>query len=102
MSETERPQIYLITPPVFELAAFGEQLKSVLDSHAIACLRLSLAARDEDALARAADALRPRLRGRGNSGRGRIGCGVAAYRRSGVGRDIFRRLQRVDLCAGGA
>ncbi len=58
MSETERAQIYLITPPVFELAAYGEQLKSVLDSHAIACLRLSLAARDEDALARAADALR--------------------------------------------
>lgn len=58
MSETERPQIYLITPPVFELAAFGETLKSVLDAHDIACLRLSLAARDEDALARAADALR--------------------------------------------
>jgi thiamine-phosphate pyrophosphorylase len=58
MSETERPQIYLITPPVFELAAFGEALKAVLDAHDIACLRLSLAARDEDALARAADALR--------------------------------------------
>jgi len=58
MSEAERPQIYLITPPVFELATFGEVLKSVLDAHAIACLRLSLAARDEEALARAADALR--------------------------------------------
>ncbi|WP_022704066.1 thiamine phosphate synthase [Pseudorhodobacter ferrugineus] len=58
MSETERPQIYLITPPVFDLAPFGEVLKSVLDAHDIACLRLSLAARDEEALARAADALR--------------------------------------------
>lgn len=58
MSEAERPQIYLITPPVFELAPYGEVLKSVLDAHDIACLRLSLAARDEDALARAADALR--------------------------------------------
>jgi thiamine-phosphate pyrophosphorylase len=58
MAEAERPQIYLITPPAFELAAFGEHLKSVLDAHAIACVRLSLAARDEDALSRAADALR--------------------------------------------
>lgn len=58
MAEAERPQIYLITPPAFELATFSEQLKSVLDTHAIACLRLSLAVRDEDALSRAADALR--------------------------------------------
>lgn len=58
MAEAERPQIYLITPPAFELASFAEQLKSVLDTHAIACLRLSLAARDEEALSRAADALR--------------------------------------------
>lgn len=58
MAEAERPQIYLITPPAFELATFGEQLASVLDTHAIACVRLSLAARDEDALSRAADALR--------------------------------------------
>ena len=58
MAEAERPQIYLITPPVFELASFTEQLKSVLDAHEIACLRLSLAARDEDALSRTADALR--------------------------------------------
>ncbi|MDN5786950.1 thiamine phosphate synthase [Pseudorhodobacter sp.] len=58
MADAERPQIYLITPPVLDLAPFGEILKSVLDAHDIACLRLSLAARDEDALARAADALR--------------------------------------------
>ncbi|WP_050525404.1 thiamine phosphate synthase [Pseudorhodobacter aquimaris] len=58
MVEAERPQIYLITPPVFELGSFTEQLKSVLDTHEIACLRLSLAERDEDSLSRAGDALR--------------------------------------------
>lgn len=58
MSDAERPQIYLITPPAFEIAPFAETLKSVLDTHEIACLRLSLAARDEDQLSRAADALR--------------------------------------------
>ncbi len=58
MSDAERPQIYLITPPAFEIAPFAETLKSVLDTHDIACLRLSLAARDEDQLSRAADALR--------------------------------------------
>jgi thiamine-phosphate pyrophosphorylase len=58
MAESERPQIYLITPPAFELAPFAERLKAVLDAHEIACIRLSLAARDEDALSRAADALR--------------------------------------------
>jgi thiamine-phosphate pyrophosphorylase len=58
MAEAERPQIYLITPPAFEIAPFSEALKSVLDAHEIACLRLSLAARDEEQLSRAADALR--------------------------------------------
>ncbi|QCO56045.1 thiamine phosphate synthase [Pseudorhodobacter turbinis] len=58
MAEAERPQIYLITPPVFELGAFTETLKAVLDAHEIACLRLSLAERDEDSLSRAGDALR--------------------------------------------
>ncbi len=58
MSDAERPQIYLITPPAFEIAPFAETLKSVLDTHEIACIRLSLAARDEDQLSRAADALR--------------------------------------------
>ena len=59
MAETERPQIYLITPPVFEPDVFPDLLAGVLDAIEIACLRLSLATRDEDALARAADALRP-------------------------------------------
>lgn len=58
MAETERPQIYLVTPPDFDLETFPARLASVLDTADIACLRLSLASRDEDRVARAADALR--------------------------------------------
>ena len=58
MSDQVRPQITLITPPVLDLDLFPDQLAAVMDRVAIACLRLSLAARDEDALARAADACR--------------------------------------------
>lgn len=58
MAETEQPQIYLITPPEFELSQFPEQLGRVLDSTEIACVRLSMSTRDEDRLSRAADALR--------------------------------------------
>ncbi len=58
MSESERPQIYLITPPDFDLEVFPDQLAAVLDSTDIACVRLALAAQDEDQVARAADALR--------------------------------------------
>jgi len=58
MADTERPQLYLVTPPVFSLDAFPDRLAAVLDAVEIACLRLSLAARDEDDITRAADALR--------------------------------------------
>ncbi|PVA08826.1 thiamine phosphate synthase [Pelagivirga sediminicola] len=58
MSDQEQPQIYLITPPEFELSQFQAQLSSVLDSHAVACLRVSLATHDEDRILRAADACR--------------------------------------------
>ncbi|MBL3570945.1 thiamine phosphate synthase [Rhodovulum sulfidophilum] len=58
MAEPERPQIYLITPPAFDPESFGPRLAGVLDSHDIACLRLSMASRDEDLVARAADGLR--------------------------------------------
>ena len=58
MSEPEQPQIYLITPPVFELSVYPEVLGRVLDSTEIACVRLALASRDEDDHIRAADALR--------------------------------------------
>lgn len=58
MAQDETPQIYLITPPDFELSRFPTQLASVLDTHEIACVRLALASHDEDTLCRAADALR--------------------------------------------
>jgi thiamine-phosphate pyrophosphorylase len=58
MSNMDIPQIYLVTPPNFELTGFGAQLAAVLDAYPIACLRLALASRDEDDLARAADHLR--------------------------------------------
>ncbi|HMB13152.1 MAG TPA: thiamine phosphate synthase [Roseovarius sp.] len=58
MDEIEQPQIYLITPPEFELEIFPDRLARVLDAHEVACLRLSLATRDEDRIARAADACR--------------------------------------------
>lgn len=58
MTAPEQPQLYLVTPPAFELEPFAAQLAAVLDSTAIACLRLSMATRDEDDIARAADTLR--------------------------------------------
>lgn len=58
MAEIERPQIYLITPPEFELSEFPGRLAAVLDAHEVACVRLAMATRDEDRVARAADALR--------------------------------------------
>ena len=56
--ERDRPQLTLITPPAFELELFPARLAQVLDSTEIACLRLTLASRDEDVVLRAADACR--------------------------------------------
>ncbi|MEP2889362.1 thiamine phosphate synthase [Tateyamaria sp.] len=58
MSDTEQPQLYLLTPPVLELSTFPNQLAAVLDANDIACLRLALSTYDEDTIARAADACR--------------------------------------------
>ena len=58
MATDDHPKLYLVTPPAFELADFLPRLSAVLDGAEIACLRLALATRDEDRLARAADALR--------------------------------------------
>lgn len=54
----EQPQIYLISPPDFELSNFSEDLGKVLDTAEIACVRLALASRDETEISRAADTLR--------------------------------------------
>jgi thiamine-phosphate pyrophosphorylase len=58
MAESDRPQITLITPPTFDLAVFPDQLARVMDAVEVACLRVSLASRDEDNLTRASDAVR--------------------------------------------
>jgi thiamine-phosphate pyrophosphorylase len=58
MATDDRPQITLITPPTVDLETFPDLLARVLDATDIACLRLSLALRDEDVIARAADACR--------------------------------------------
>ena len=58
MDTPEQPQIYLITPPDIDLNVFPDLLGRILDSTAIACVRLDLACRDADDLARAADTLR--------------------------------------------
>lgn len=58
MADPDTPQIYLLTPAEFELSSFPGVLASVLDAHDIACLRLTMATRDEDRLSRAADVLR--------------------------------------------
>ena len=54
----EQPQIYLVTPPAFEIETFAPKLSAVLDAQDIACLRLAHASADADEVARAADALR--------------------------------------------
>ena len=58
MTTEDQPQIYLITPPAFELEPFAVQLANVLDAHEVACVRLELASSDEDTVARTADTLR--------------------------------------------
>jgi len=58
MPATERPQLYLITPPEFDLAMFPDHLAAVLDGTDVACVRLAMASQDQDRVARAADALR--------------------------------------------
>ena len=54
----DRPQITLVTPPELELSSFPGLLHRSLDAAPVACLRLSLSTRDEDRIARTADALR--------------------------------------------
>ena len=58
MADQDRPQITLITPPVFDLEIFPDQLAAVLDGVDVACVRLALAGKDEDLISRAADACR--------------------------------------------
>ena len=54
---SEMPQLYLITPPVFEPEPFSNGLAAILDSIEIACLRLTHTGSAAE-IARAADQLR--------------------------------------------
>lgn len=58
MSDHDQPQLYLVSPPKVELSSFPDTLAHLLDAVEIACVRLELATRDEDEIARAADACR--------------------------------------------
>ena len=58
MAATDRPQLYLISPPTFDLSVWPDTLAAVLDAAEIACVRLALATKDEANIARAADRLR--------------------------------------------
>jgi thiamine-phosphate pyrophosphorylase len=55
---TDKPQLYLISPPDFDLSGFQDDLSRVLDSVEVACMRLALSSHDEGEIARAADTLR--------------------------------------------
>ncbi len=58
MSEIERPQTYLITPPELDLEKFPHLLASVLDANEVACVRIALSTQDESQIIKACDAVR--------------------------------------------
>lgn len=59
MSDTQdTPQLYLITPPEFDLSTYPDLLAACLDSADVACVRMALATKDDTRIAKAADALR--------------------------------------------
>lgn len=58
MTETERPQIYLISPPEVDLDTFPGVLANVLDTAEVACVRLALSSTDESQILRVGDSLR--------------------------------------------
>lgn len=58
MATEDLPQLYLVTPPSFDLDVFPDLLARALDTVEVACVRLDLATRDEDAIGRGADAVR--------------------------------------------
>jgi thiamine-phosphate pyrophosphorylase len=56
--DQDHPQIYLITPPEFDLSTYPDQLAACLDTTEVACVRLALGTKDDARIAKAADALR--------------------------------------------
>lgn len=58
-------RLYLITPPAFEPRTFADRLAAALDAGDVACVQLRLKPAGDDAIRRAADALRPVAQQRG-------------------------------------
>jgi len=58
MQDDSQPQLYLISPPQFDLASYGDILSGLLDARPVACMRLAMVDKDEDLIMRAADHLR--------------------------------------------
>lgn len=67
MTDRNRPQLYLVTPPAFEPAAFAPLVEEALAAGPVACLQLWLPDADEDGLRTAAKALRDIVQGRGTA-----------------------------------
>jgi thiamine-phosphate pyrophosphorylase len=59
MTDFNRTQLYLITPPEIELASFAETLSRTLEAGRVACLQLRLKDAGQDDLRRAIDVLKP-------------------------------------------
>jgi thiamine-phosphate pyrophosphorylase len=59
LNTPDRCRLYLITPPRFDPAAFGDTLAQALDADDVACVQLRLKDVDDDTVRRAADVLRP-------------------------------------------
>ena len=57
-------RLYLVTPPVFDPAAFAPQLAAALDAGDVACVQLRLKDVPDDTVRRAVDALRPIVQSR--------------------------------------
>jgi thiamine-phosphate pyrophosphorylase len=57
-------RLYLITPPALDPVAFSRDLLAVLEAGDVACLQLRLPGADDEAIQRAADAIRPVTRKR--------------------------------------
>lgn len=65
MDQPQECRLYLVTPPAFEPVAMAEALAAALDGGDVACVQLRLKGAGDDAVRRAADALRPVAQSRG-------------------------------------
>jgi len=65
MTDFNRCQLYLITPPKLDLSRFPDTLSRTLDAGRVACLQLRMKETPEDDVRRAIDVLRPIAQSRG-------------------------------------